>query len=192
MRADWIRFELSLNRVPVVQGTDVCLGVPALAVASGLESAQGHGACAGLLRYISPTCARSRRDSDSQFPVNPLSRPETRRFGGRRCRCQYFTKRAWLSTAWAHAWEWTAHAHCPTRATAAQALSVCPVPQRCAHLQPLRPWPALLQRDLLAPGQKLRPARCRQTLPGQPQGPPRPRPTPGAMALSSADGDASG
>jgi hypothetical protein len=51
------------------------------------------------LRYISPTCARSRRDSDSHFPVNPLSRPETHRDGGRRCRCQYFTKRAWLSSS---------------------------------------------------------------------------------------------
>ena len=33
--------------------------------------------------------------------MNPLSRPETHRFGGRRCRCQYFTKRAWLSSSMA-------------------------------------------------------------------------------------------
>ena len=43
----------------------------------------------------------------------------------------------------------TAHANCPT---AAQALSVRPLPQRCNHLQPLRPWSALLQRGLRAPG----------------------------------------
>lgn len=146
--------------------------------------------------HIAYLCKKQARQWQS-LSGQPTVAPRDPRCGGRRCRCQYFTKRAWLSTAWVHAWEWTAHAHRPTRATtaavtAAQALSVCPVPLPCAHLQPLRPRPALLQRRVLAPGQKLRPARCRQTLPGQPQGPPRPCPTPGAMEGPSADSDASG
>ena len=35
----------------------------------------------------------------------------------------------------------------------AQALSVRPLPQRCQHLQPLRPRSALLQRSLFSLGQ---------------------------------------
>jgi hypothetical protein len=35
----------------------------------------------------------------SNLEVNPLSCPETHRFGGRRYRLQFFTKRAWLSSS---------------------------------------------------------------------------------------------
>ena len=108
-----------------------------------------------------------------------------------------FHERAWLSRAWAHAWEWPVHAHCSTRAATtafatAQTLSLCTVPLRCADLQPLRPRPALLHRRVLHAGQKLRPAHRSQTLPGQPQRPPRPRQTPEAMARPATNSDASG
>lgn len=178
--------------VPVVQGTGVswaCLLWPWVRCLSQRRGMAQRWLFALHIAYLCKKQARQWQSLSGQ----PTVAPRDPRCGGRRCRCQYFTKRAQLSTAWAHAWEWTAHAHRPTRAfTTAQALSVRPVPLLCAHLQPLRPRPALLQRRVLAPGQKLCPARCRQTLPGQPQRPPRPRPTPGAMARPSADSDASG
>lgn len=175
-----------------MQGTDVSWACLLWTWQAGLSQRKGMAQRWPFALHIAYLCKKQARQWQS-LSGQPTVAPRDPRCGGRRCRCQYFTKRAWLSTAWAHAWEWTAHAHRPTRAfTTAQALSVRPVPLLCAHLQPLRPRPALLQRGLLAPSQKLRPARCWQTLPRQPQGPPRSRPTSGAMEGASADSDASG
>ena len=145
-----------------------------------------HGAALVFCATNAQACVRSRRDSASNLQVITLSRPDTPT-GGQRCaRSISRSVRGCPEGAFTHGL--TAHANCPT---AAQALSVRPLPQRCNHLQPLRPWSALLQRGLRAPGQKLRPACCRQALPGQPQRSSCPCPAPGAMEGAPTHSDAS-
>ena len=145
-----------------------------------------HGTALVFCATNAHACVRSRRDSASNLQVITLSRPDTllessvaRIVFHEACvAVQKVVPRMGL----------TAHAN---YSAAAQALSVRPLPQRCNHLQPLRPWSALLQRGLRAPGQKLRPACCRQALPGQPQRSSCPCPAPGAMEGAPTHSDAS-
>ncbi len=158
----------------------------------GRELEQGPWQCDGLCVTNRLACVRSRRDSASNLQVITLSRPETPTVEGDVARVVFHEARVAVQMS-ASCMGPNAHAN---HSAAAQALSVRPLPQRCHHLQPLRPGSALLQRRLFAPSQNLRPACCLQALPGQPQRQSCTCPAPGAMEGApmqrEANSDASG
>ena len=152
------------------------------------EPALGSGAAVAFCVTNRLACVRSKRDSGNNLPVNPLPRPEAL-LESNVAHVVFHEAGVAVQTMVITRMGMNAHANRPT---AAEVLFVRPLSLHGPHLQPLRPWSALLQHRLFGSSKNLRPARCRQALSGQPKGPSRPCPTPETMEGVRKKSDASG